>query len=61
MTLVYPRVVLPIRQKNGPVQTLIANVLPEITALIDKKPINPRQHRCLKNLPVAETELLSNI
>ena len=59
-TLVYPRVELPIRQKNGSVQTILANVIPEITSPIHKMPINLRQHPCLKNLPLADPELLSN-
>ena len=51
---------LPIRQKNGSVQTILANVIPEITSPIHKMPINLRQHPCLKKLPLADSELLSN-
>ena len=56
----YPRVELPIRQKNGSVQTVLANVIPEIMSPIHKMPINVKQHPCLKKLPLADPELLSN-
>ena len=58
--LVYPRVELLIRQKNGSVQTVLANVIPEIMSPIHKMPINVKQHPCLKKLPLADPELLSN-
>ena len=59
-TLVYPRVELPIRQKNSSVQTVFAYVNPKITSPIHKMPIHLRQHPFLKKLPLADPELLSN-
>ena len=50
----YPRVKLQIKANNGSVQTLSANVIPEITSPIQKVPLDVKKHPSLATLPLAE-------